>query len=172
MATCLRLACIGLATCACLWLVRPEARADDKNKPPGYLPQKLTFQIGSLARREWVEWDGKALRYKVTGLDVDQKQSKTKAVTPSEAQWKKFWASVDGAKAWKWSTRYENEAVQGGTSWGLQMEHGEKKLKSSGRNAYPNDEDVTKGTQEPTPSKAFRQFRKGIEALLGFELGS
>src|SRR5262249_21663335 len=59
MATCLRLACIGLATCACLWLVRPEAHADHKNKPPEYLPQKLAFQIGSLARREWVEWDGK-----------------------------------------------------------------------------------------------------------------
>jgi hypothetical protein len=145
--------------------VSKEQAADDK--PAEHLPKKLMFNTGGLEATYSVVWDGKALQYTQRGVAPFADTSKSKTVTPTEAQWKKFWLSVDEAKAWKWSDRYENSKILDGGYWTLRLEHGDNKLDSSGRNAFPSDEDLTKPSR-PGMSHSFDQFRKALDALLGF----
>ena len=165
-----RLACIGLVACFCLWSASSQTEGQDKDKPAEYLPKTLKLSTGGAlgARQVTVECNGKELQYKVTNIATDK--STTKTVTPSDAQWKKFWSSMDDAKVWQWKAKYDNPDLLDGAYWILEIEHSDKKVKSVGKNSYPSDDDVAKPTQKAIPSKVFKRFQKALETLLGFEL--
>jgi len=59
------------------------------------------------------------------------------AVKVTEAQWKKFRAQLDAAKVWTWKADYTNMSILDGTLWKLTADFGDKKIETSGRNAYP-----------------------------------
>lgn len=137
-------------------------------EPGAATPKVMVFTIGGLEARYRVEWDGKAVRYEVSGVHAQGRTPKT--VTPTEAQWAAFWAALDEAKVWQWGPNYVNPNVLDGASWTLQLEHGTKRMKSTGRNGYPGDTDVAKMAREPVPSQVFGKTLKAVETLLGFPL--
>ena len=79
---------------------------------------------------------------------------------PSPEEWRGFWKAMDQVDVWGWAPRYETPGVCDGTRWSVKMAVGDKRVCSSGDNAYP-------GGEGPQPSKMFRQFLAAVRRLLG-----
>ena len=89
-------------------------------------------------------------------------------IIPSEEEWQKFWDKMDKIGIWKWIEDYDcpDLIVLDGSSWNLKIELGDKKLESSGSNAYPG-ENVEESV--PDQSKYFKKFLNALRSLTGFE---
>ncbi len=62
----------------------------------------------------------------------------------SNEEWEEFWNEIKSAGVWKYETNYIQEAlVCDGDSWSISATYNDKKIKSSGGNAYPG----VKGTR-------------------------
>lgn len=108
-------------------------------------------------------WDGEALiRY--DGPHFFGEAKITKTVTPSAEQWRTFWEKMEEVRVWEWRPRYYTKAYDG-VSWGLVLEHGGRKVRSSGSNGYPSDGDVT-ATAGLGGSEVFKKFREAVNGLL------
>jgi len=76
---------------------------------------------------------------------------------------------MDEIEVWKWRAQYEPNAVTfDGGAWSLELAQGGKTVRSSGRNAYPSDEDVTV-TGTFLPSEVFKKFHQAVGRLVGKE---
>src|SRR5436305_13647706 len=112
-----------------------------------------------------VKWDGKKLQYEDTGT---HKTNRT--INPTSKQWKQFWTAADKVHLWKCNAYYDHTGISDGWFWQIEIEHGKTKMKSFGRNACPDDTDVTKTSEESLPNMTFSSFRSALEALIGFKL--
>lgn len=111
----------------------------------GFLPGIETHEL---------EWDGEALRYEAFGPHNLSKPA-PKMASPSAEQWRAFWKKMEKVRVWEWCVEYEPKAVVAdGCRWSLQIELSERKVTSSGRNAFPGD---------------FEEFRNAVGALVGQE---
>lgn len=113
-------------------------RAVDPEKPEkgeGYLPTKLSVWSNSFRKNHTLmDWDGKVLQLEES---VWGKTTRREKITPSEESWKKFWKEMDAIGIWKWNAEYINKDLADGHSWGVLLEYGDKKIRSSGHNMYP-----------------------------------
>lgn len=51
--------------------------------------------------------------------------------------WEAFWEAVEASGAWDWRTDYEASGITDGTSWSVTLEHGGRRVVTSGSNAAP-----------------------------------
>jgi hypothetical protein len=111
-------------------------QADD----PGAMPRKFHAAIGGfLGPSCGVEMTGPdTLTYTYTprpsGAPPKPQQTTIKV---TGAQWKVFRARLDAAKVWAWEENYTNPSILDGTLWNILIDFGGKRMKSEGRNAYP-----------------------------------
>lgn len=72
---------------------------------------------------------------------------------PPKQAWNRFWTQVDTAGVWQWQASYSSErsSLPDGSSWGLEVRHANRHVKSQGYNAVP-----------PT----YSEFRKAVYQLL------
>lgn len=130
-------------------------------------PAKFSFWSGGMGGHISVEWNGKALVYEAT---EDSSVVTNRTVHPTDKQWRQFWAATDKMKLSQWQRLYENPNIMDGWVWTIEITRGAQKINTHGRNAVPDDADVTKTSKEPLPNKTFNGFKSALEDLLGFKM--
>jgi len=122
--------------------------------------------FGSFAEASYgLWWDGEGLVYEafVAGYrDLDLLR-----LSPSEAQWRRFWRTMDAIDVWRWSARYDAgarfepaEQTRDGTHWSLTLAHAGRRVESSGDNSGPGAVDLDE-------SSAFAGFLEAVSRLIG-----
>lgn len=69
-------------------------------------------------------------------------------------RWVSFRRHLDAAKIWSWHREYIDLAVADGKGWSLQITYADRRITSSGSNAYP-------------PKKQFDEFLAAVRELTG-----
>jgi hypothetical protein len=57
----------------------------------------------------------------------------------SENDWHKFWKKTVSLKIWLWQSQYVDKSSSDGTSWSVNMEIGNLRIKTYGSNQYPDN---------------------------------
>lgn len=130
-------------------------------------PTRFSFWSGGMIGSQSVEWNGKALVYERNEFSS---VVTNRTIRPTDRQWQQFWAVAEKAKLSKWQRHYDNPNVMDGWVWKIDITRGTQKISTMGRNAVPDDADVTKPSKEPLPNKTFNEFKSALENLLGFKL--
>lgn len=140
-----------------------------KQMPSRELPSTFELYIGGgiFPPNYTVKLEGASLRYECHDIDrkTEQPKVRSKIITPTAAQWRQFWRSMDEIGLWKWQAEYPNPLVMDGCGWSLDVAVAGKRVKSSGHNAYPN----RRGMQLDSASEDFEKYMNAVEALLGDE---
>ena len=90
-------------------------------------------------------------------------------IIPSEKEWKEFWKKMDQINIWNWCGDYEPEGqVLDGYFWNLKIKLSDKKIKSSGSNAYPGD--AIGEIIDYHISSSFKMFLDAVEELTKMEI--
>ncbi len=108
----------------------------------------LEVYLGSFNGRSYgVSWDGTTLVYE--SFEPGYQTRQQLLLSPSHAQWSRFWRSMDQLGVWEWAERYEPGArfepgsiVRDGTHWSLTLAHADRAVESSGDNAGPDGRDL------------------------------
>lgn len=131
-----------------------------------FLPTTFRFSTIGLpgGSRYSVIWNGKVLRCEVSRFYGEPRIIKT--VRPSAEQWRAFWQKMEEVKVWEWRVGYYTRAYDG-VRWSLEFELGGRKVRASGSNAYPSDEDVTGTATIFEGSEVFAKFREAVRELVG-----
>jgi hypothetical protein len=110
-------------------------------------------------------WDGRRLTYE--SFDPAYEHRLELRVSPSRAQWRRFWQSVAEIGVWAWAKRYEpgkrfepSGVVRDGTHWSLTLAYSAREVQSSGDNAGPGAVDLDE-------SRDFARFCRAVSRLLG-----
>lgn len=124
-------------------------------KPREMIPRLFEAYIGG--------WGGPS--YRVNCIDGTLQYTsmgnpqENAAIVPSPESWNKFWVSLDSINVWIWQERYDNPDICDGTHWEIKIEIGNRRVVSSGSNAYP-----PKGSS--SESRNFKAFCKAVSALV------
>jgi hypothetical protein len=81
--------------------------------------------------------------------------------SPSNAQWQRFWNTVERIGVWKWADSFQGEDSE--DHWSLQLAHGDRSLSTGGRSAFP-----PLAASSPTPQ--FLTLCGAISQLVGVHL--
>jgi hypothetical protein len=75
--------------------------------------------------------------------------------------WRRFWRTLDDLGVWDWAERYEPpDGIRHGTVWQIGIERGERRIVSSGSNAYP-------GASGHDRTPEFERFCRAVSRLVG-----
>jgi hypothetical protein len=129
-------------------------------------PRALEVYIGNFAGPSYgVWWDGNRVVYESFLSGYEERRQI--ALSPSTAQWNRFWQTIDGIDVWSWGGRYEpadrrepTEHVRDGTHWSLTLARGEQRVESSGDGCGP-------GSAELDDSKPFSDLAEAVSRLVG-----
>jgi hypothetical protein len=129
-------------------------------------PRFLEAYVGSFNGFSYgVCWDGTTLVYE--SFEPGYQRRQQLLLNPSQAQWRRFWRSMDQLAVWEWGKRYEpgerfepENVVRDGTYWSLTLVHGGRAVESSGDNSGPDARDLDE-------SSAFAGFCEAIARLTG-----
>ena len=129
-------------------------------------PCSLEIYLGSFNGPSYgVCWDGTTLVYE--SFEAGYQTRQQLLLSPSHAQWRRFWRSMDQLGVWEWADRYEPGArfeprsvVRDGTHWSLTLANGDRAVASSGDNAGPDGRDLDE-------SPAFARFCEAVARLVG-----
>jgi len=129
-------------------------------------PDVLEVYIGSFSSPSYgLWWDGEQLVYEsfVSGYE-DRRQT---FIAPADAQWKRFWRTLDEIDVWSWRDRYEpgkrlepTTEIRDGTHWSLSLVYGNRRVESAGDNAAPGSTDLDE-------SAPFAAFAAAVSRLTG-----
>ena len=132
-------------------------------------PEVLEVYIGSFSSPSYgLWWDGKQLVYEsfVSGYE-DRRQM---FIEPSEAQWARFWRTMDAIEVWSWNNRYEpskrlepNGLVRDGTHWSLSMQHADRRVESAGDNSGPGATDLDESVRFDALAEAVSRLTGGYQ---------
>ncbi len=130
------------------------------------LPLAFEVYIGSFSGTAYgVWWDGERLVYESFESGYEGRQQL--ALSPSQAQWRRFWRSMDQIGIWEWAKRYEpgeryepESVVRDGTHWSLTLADAGRRVESSGDNAGP-------GARDLDESRVFDRFCEAVARLVG-----
>jgi len=130
-------------------------------------PARFSFWSGGMSGGQSVKWNGQALVYEET----DNGQVVTnRTIQPTGKQWKEFWTATEKVQLSKWKRFYQNPNIMDGWTWTIEITRGKETVQTMGRNAVPDDQDVTKQSRDSLPNKTFNEFKTALEKLLGFKL--
>ena len=97
-----------------------------------------------------VEWNGRTLEYTAMCRSPEKPLKRDRrSLRPSEAVWKEFWKDMDQDTIWSWIGSYGAGASSDGRSWSLEIEWGNKKLRTKGENRFPCMTNVNESTDSP-----------------------
>jgi hypothetical protein len=126
----------------------------------------LEVYVGSFGGRSFgAWWNGEHVVYESFGPSYsDRGQS---IVSPSAAQWSRFWRTVDELEIWDWSSRFEpgerfepRDVIHDGTHWSLTLGRGSRFIESSGDSSGP-------GALDLDESQPFASLCAAVSRLLG-----
>jgi hypothetical protein len=152
--------------------------APNKQLPGAYLPSRFTIYIGGgiFPPNYTVELRGRSLVYHSQERDpkTDAARERTRIVTPTADQWRRFWRTMDQIKLWDWLAEYPNPLVADGTHWDLDIAFGDRRIKSSGSNAYPGGTnkppDLSRPeTLAPGTTRVFETYLNAVKVLVDGE---
>ena len=129
-------------------------------------PRAFEVYVGSFAGPSYgVWWDGGRLVYESFLSGYEERQQV--AMSPSAAQWRRFWQTMDRIDIWGWSTRYEPaerfepvEQIRDGTHWSLTLSRGHRSVQSSGDTRGPGSADLD-------DSGPFGELTEAVSRLVG-----
>jgi hypothetical protein len=129
-------------------------------------PRALEVYVGNFGGPSYgVWWDGSRLVYESFLSGYEERRQL--AVSPSEAQWRRFWRTIDRINVWGWDSRYEPgarfeppEQVRDGTHWSLTLSHADRNVQSSGDSRGPGSADLD-------DSGLFGEFTEAVSRLVG-----
>jgi hypothetical protein len=81
--------------------------------------------------------------------------------SPSNAQWQRFWNTVERIGVWKWADSFQGEDSE--DHWSLQLAHGDRSLSTGGRSAFPP-------LAVSSPTQQFLTLCGAISQLVGVHL--
>jgi hypothetical protein len=129
-------------------------------------PKILEVYVGGFGGRSFgAWWDGEHVVYESFGPSyTDRDQA---IVSPSAAQWSRFWRTMDTLGVWGWSSRFEpgdrfesGEVIHDGTHWSLTLGHRGRVVESSGDSSGPGAVDLDE-------SQPFASLCAAVSRLLG-----
>ena len=85
--------------------------------------------------------------------DIPSHGNRARIKVPPD-RWEAFRRHLDAAKVWSWRPEYIDLAVADGKGWSLQIAYPDRRIRSSGSNAYP-------------PKKQFGEFLAAVRELTG-----
>lgn len=131
-------------------------------------PRPLAFEVyvGNFGGPSYgIWWDGDRLVYESFLWGYEERRQL--ALSPSTAQWRRFWQTMEGIEVWSWGDRYEpgerfvpSEQVRDGTHWSLTLAYGGRQIESSGDSCGP-------GSAELEGSGPFFDFAEAVSRLVG-----
>jgi hypothetical protein len=129
-------------------------------------PDVFEVYIGSFGAASYgIWWDGKQLVYEsfVSGYE-DRRQV---YVSPSSAQWARFWRTMESIDVWSWKDRYEpggrfepKTLIRDGTHWSVSLQHDGRRVESAGERS-------ARGTNKFEASGEFELFADAVSRLTG-----
>ena len=129
-------------------------------------PRALEVYVGSFGGASYgVWWDGSRLVYEsfLTGYE----ERRQVVVSPSEAQWRRFWRTMERIDVWGWGSRYEPaerlepaEQIRDGTHWSLTLSCDDRSVQSSGDSRGPGSADLDN-------SGPFDELTEAVSRLVG-----
>lgn len=136
----LGLALLALTSCATVDEPSPAVPAE-------LLPAKLEVtSIGTplLYTEKTVLENGRIIESVTDAIAGDGKEvTKTRAWTPTAAQWHRFWAEMERINIWVWKPSYNpsdvGEVIMDGGGWELHLERNGRSIKTGGWNAGPKE---------------------------------
>ena len=129
-------------------------------------PRALEVYVGNFGGPSYgVWWDGSRLVYESFLSGYEERRQVVLA--PSQAQWRRFWQTIDRIGVWAWGTRYEPsrrfeppEQIRDGTHWSLTLALADRSVQSSGDSRGPGSDDLD-------DSGPFGEFSRAVSRLVG-----
>jgi len=126
----------------------------------------LEVYIGSFHGPAYgVWWDGRRVVYE--SFEPGYMRRQQLLLSPSQAQWRRFWRTMDRIGVWEWAKRYDpgerfepDSVIRDGTHWSLTLGDGGRQVESCGDNAGPDAGDLDEGP-------VFSCFCAALARLLG-----
>lgn len=113
-------------------------------------PDVLEVYVGSFNAPSYGLWwdaDGRRLVYESFLSGYEERRQTF--ITPSDAQWERFWRTIDSIDVWSWRERYDPGArfepktqIRDGTHWSISLKHGRRSVESAGDTAGPDAADL------------------------------
>jgi hypothetical protein len=110
-------------------------------------------------------WDGEHLVYESFLRDYSERRQVF--LSPSAAQWRRFWRTMDTIDVWSWLGRYGPgerfeplELIRNGTHWSLTLAYDGSSIESSGEGGGPDSVDLEE-------SERFAVFLEAVSRLIG-----
>jgi hypothetical protein len=124
----------------------PQRKETHSAQSPPSVPKELHTHIGGFFGPSMsVELAGPS-----TVIYKQEKRGFIKDSTPGEKvkispeKWAAFRSELDQARVWKWKPEYINRNVSDGTGWEFKATYDDRKIDSSGLNAYPPPADFSR----------------------------
>jgi hypothetical protein len=114
----------------------------------GVQPQVLEVYIGSFGSASYgLWWDGERLVYESFLSGYEERHEST--IEPSDAQWARFWQTMDELEVWSWEGSYDpgarfraDNVIRDGTYWSLTLAHAGRTVESGGDSGGPGRTDM------------------------------
>jgi hypothetical protein len=131
-----------------------------------HAPRSLEVYLGSFTGPSYgVCWDGTKLVYE--SFEPGYRRRQQILLSPSHAQWRRFWRTMDEIGVWEWAEWYEpgerfepGTVVRDGTHWSLTLAHAHRAVGAAGDNAGP-------GARDLDESPVFAHFCEAVARLVG-----
>jgi hypothetical protein len=129
-------------------------------------PDVLEVYIGSFGAASYgLWWDGKRLVYESFLSGYEEREQTT--IEPSDAQWARFWRTMDDLDVWSWDKSYEagerfepTNLVRNGTHWSLTLARAGRSVESGGDTGGPGSTDLDDSVE-------FDAFAEAVSRLTG-----
>jgi hypothetical protein len=129
-------------------------------------PTALEVYVGSFADVSYgLWWDGGQLVYETFRPGYDDRVQVV--LSPSQAQWHRFWRTIEEIGVWNWGERYNAgdrfeppEQIRDGTHWSLTLSRSGRSVESCGDSAGPDSTDLD-------DSGPFQLFVQAVSRLIG-----
>lgn len=136
------------------------------NKEPPYLPTIFRLYISDFKQHISVWLDGNELQYTSEG-----ETSVGISVSPTDSQWMEFWRKCDELDIWSWRFEYILNRWEEGYKWGVEIEYGERHIKTCGISMYPCEIDLMAPLNHESlvtiQVDTWKSFTLAVKELLG-----
>jgi hypothetical protein len=115
--------------------------------------------VGEEARR--VCWDGERLRLDCVGPNGWRDSA---SFRPNPSEWERFWRAASRLGVWQWADGFDRGRRDGVPTWSLQLAVADRRLRTTGFEAYPP---LAEG---PKRTPVFAGFCAAVSRLVGDRL--
>ncbi len=131
-----------------------------------YLPTTFMLYLSGFRPHISVWIEGNELQYNAEG-----ETSVHKIICPSDEHWLNFWLACETLDIWSWYGEYIMNRWKEGYKWGIEIEYGERRIRSCGISMYPGKINFTAPLDKESYLKiqvdTWNFFTHAVEVLLG-----